>query len=230
MNITEVTRRDILDYLITRKTPFSGNLELLEFLGRIWDLTAMPSTDGRFHNAYWDIRQHMINNYDWDDHYLLYRYLDLLKCDEETFVKFLENCLHPIVHPDIEQVSELLSMFNDILRPDGYILRETTRISGKSVHKVMRLKGGVHGNVKNLIFAAGSFKPEIVLIDSVSNDIQIVENEQYCLIYDKPILERGLLWSDLIDWGSDQPQAALLTRKDQENQVYQRLLDSLKEN
>ncbi len=90
-----------------------------------------------------------------------------------------------------------------------------------------RLKGGVHGNVKNLIFAANGFKPEIVLIDSVSNDIQIVKNEEYCLVYDKPILERELLWTDLIDWWAEQPQMASLTRKEQEQQLYQRLLISL---
>ncbi len=62
MNITEVTRRDILDYLIASNTTFSGKLDELEFLGRIWDLSSMPSTDSRFHDAYRDIWQHRINN------------------------------------------------------------------------------------------------------------------------------------------------------------------------
>jgi very-short-patch-repair endonuclease len=94
-------------------------------------------------------------------------------------------------------------------------------------YKATNLKGGVQSSVKNLIFAANGFKPEIVLIDSVSNDIQIVKNEEYCLVYNKPILERGLLWTDLIDWWAEQPQAASLARKEQEQQLYQRLLVSL---
>src|SRR5262249_33841176 len=83
------------------------------------------------------------------------------------------------------------------LRHDGYILREASEISGKPIYKVTRLTGGVPGSVKNLIFAANGPKPEIVLADAVSNDIKIVENEQYCLVYDKPILEHGLRWNDL---------------------------------
>ena len=56
------------------------------------------------------------------------------------------------------------------------MLREASEISGKPVYKLTRLKGGVPGSVKNLIFAANGPKPEIVLADAVSNalaDIQI---------------------------------------------------------
>ncbi|HAG99410.1 MAG TPA: hypothetical protein DCL75_11290, partial [Ktedonobacter sp.] len=114
------------------------------------------------------------------------------------------------------EASELLSAFNDMLKHDGFVLREITRISGKPVYKATGLRGGVHSNVKNLIFAANGFKPEIVLIDSVSNDIQIVKNEEYCLVYDKPILERGLLWKDLLDWWCEKQQLLFLARRDLE--------------
>src|SRR5260370_13605815 len=163
MNITEVTRRDIIDYLITNGISFSGRLDELEFLGRIWDLQSMPSTDSRYKTAYGDIRQHRINNNDWDDHYLLYTRLDLLKCDDETFTKFLQTCLHPIVRHNKEEASELASVFNELLARDGYVLREVSSISARAIYKGMRLKEGVHGNVKNLIFAANGPKPEIVL-------------------------------------------------------------------
>jgi very-short-patch-repair endonuclease len=144
----------------------------------------------------------------------------------QTF-EFVENCIHPIVLPEKEETSELLSVFNDLLRHDGFVLRETSHISGKPVYKAMGLKAGVRSNVKNLIFAANGPKPEIVLRDSVSNDIQIVENEEFCLVYDKPILDRGLLWTDLIEWWGQRPQAASLTRREQENQLYLRLRASL---
>jgi very-short-patch-repair endonuclease len=227
MNISQATRRDIIDYLIAREKPFSGKLNELEFLGRIWDLSSMPSTDNRYSNANGDIFQHRTNNNDWDDHYFLCTYLELITCDDEIFTKFLENCIHPIVLPDIKEASELLLAFNDMLKHDGFVLRETTRISGKPVYKTIGLRGGVQSNVKNLIFAANGFKPEIVLIDAVSNDIQIVKNEEYCLVYNKPILERGLFWTDLIEWWSEQPNITSLARIDQEGQLYQRLLASL---
>src|SRR6266700_564933 len=115
MTITEVTRRDIIDYLITSEISFSGKLDELEFLGRIWDLASMPSTDYRFDSAYGDIYQHRINNDDWSDHHFLGTYLELFKCDDEIFLKFLETCLHPIVRPDKEEASRILSVFNELL-------------------------------------------------------------------------------------------------------------------
>ena len=189
MDITEVARREIIDYLITREKPYWGKLDVLEFLGRTWDLEARSATDQRQITAYWDIHRHYVTFSDWDDHYLLYNYFDLIRCDDATFLRFLENCVHPIVRPDKDEINELLTVFNGILTRDGYVLKEVSRISTKLVYKGMRLKDGVQGKVKNLIFAAIGPKPEIVLIDSVNNDIQIVKNEHSCLVYDKPIPE-----------------------------------------
>ncbi|MET8944582.1 hypothetical protein ABZX30_13615 [Streptomyces sp. NPDC004542] len=59
---------------------------------------------------------------------------------------------------------------------------------------------GVDGEMKNLIFAADGPKPQVVLPDSISNTIRIVKNEQYCLVYDQPLEDRGLSWSDLVAW------------------------------
>ncbi len=89
--------------------------------------------------------------------------------------------------------------------------------------------GGVSGAAKNLIFAANGHKPELVLIDAVNNDIKIVENEQYCLVYDKPILDRGLLWTDLLDWWQEQ-QPHLSSRSAVQSSLLQRLLTSLPKN
>lgn len=60
--------------------------------------------------------------------------------------------------------------------------------------------GGVRGMSKNLIFAANGPKPELVLRDAVNNDIEIVENAEYCLVYDQPIPTEGLRLSHLIGW------------------------------
>ena len=138
MDISEVTRRNIIDYLILKKYPFHGRLDLLSFLKRIWNLSSMPSTDGRFKDAEGDIWQHMINNYDWEDNYLLYEYLDLLGCNDVTFLKFLETCLHPVVLYDEKQVSETLSEFNKFLAPDGYRLEVSSQLSGRPVYKAIQ--------------------------------------------------------------------------------------------
>ncbi|MCC2321264.1 hypothetical protein [Cellulomonas xiejunii] len=60
--------------------------------------------------------------------------------------------------------------------------------------------GGVEAPTKNLIFAANGPKPDIVLRDAVSNDIEIVTNAEYCLVYDRPIQGEGLRYSHLIQW------------------------------
>lgn len=60
--------------------------------------------------------------------------------------------------------------------------------------------GGVATPAKNLIFAANGPKPELVLRDAVSNDIEIVRNGEFCLIFDQPIPADGLTYSTLIEW------------------------------
>lgn len=60
--------------------------------------------------------------------------------------------------------------------------------------------GGVGAPVKNLIFAANGPKPELVLRDAVNNDIEIVRNAEYCLVYDQPIPADGLSFGILIEW------------------------------
>jgi very-short-patch-repair endonuclease len=63
-----------------------------------------------------------------------------------------------------------------------------------------KFTGGVSGEIKNIIFAANGAKPELVLTDAVHNTIDIVANAEYCLVYDKPITSKGLLWYDLVSW------------------------------
>ena len=228
MNISKEVRSAILDYLITREAPLSGQLGLVDFLGRTWDLSSMPSTDGRFPTAAGDIWKHMEMNNDWTLHYLLYSYLDLGGSEDEQFIKFLESCVHPTVLSEREQVEELVSYFNEALRGDGYVLQIVSQLSGKPVYKVVQSnKSGVNGTVKNLIFAADRFKPEIILQDAINNDIKIVRNQQYCLVYDRPLPERGLLWKDLVVWWREHPGNERLDETALKNNLYDRLMLSM---
>ncbi|MBM6588925.1 hypothetical protein [Brevibacterium sp. RIT 803] len=52
--------------------------------------------------------------------------------------------------------------------------------------------GGVGTPAKNLIFAANGPKPELVLRDAVNNDIEIVVDGEFCLVFDQPIPADGL--------------------------------------
>jgi hypothetical protein len=62
---------------------------------------------------------------------------------------------------------------------------------------------GVDGQLKNIIFACSGPKPKIVLSDAVNNVIDIVENGEYCLVYDRPLTNAGLRWQDLVTWWAD---------------------------
>ncbi len=54
-SISEVTRRDIMDYFTGSDIKWSGRLSDREFLARLYDLTQLPSHDHRFRNAAADI-------------------------------------------------------------------------------------------------------------------------------------------------------------------------------
>jgi len=89
---------------------------------------------------------------------------------------------------------------------------------------------GVSSEVKNLIFAANGPKHEIVLDDAIRNEIKIVKNQEYCLVYDRPLLEKGLLWEELVDWWRDQKELHNQTRSEQRHNLFDRLKISLGDN
>ena len=60
MRITEVTRRRLIEGLDQRRTVWSGVPDDVEFLGRLYDLAALQSTDLRFDTARGDILKHRV--------------------------------------------------------------------------------------------------------------------------------------------------------------------------
>lgn len=222
--ITDITRRDILEHLSLES--LAGRLKLIEFLKKIWPLEDMPSTDHRFDNALKDIWQHMINNWDWDFEYLYYEYLDLIGTSDEQFKSFLEQVVYPYVRKNKEEQKKFVEIINEHLTHDGYELQEIQNISGYPIYRVVRTSGGVEGDVKNIIFAANGPKPELVLVDSINNNIEIVKNEEFCLVYNHPIPPSGLLWFDLLSWWRDINDIENPV-EDDEKELYHRLFSSL---
>jgi very-short-patch-repair endonuclease len=91
--------------------------------------------------------------------------------------------------------------------------------------------GGVEGNTKNLIFAANGPKPDIVLRDALSNDIEIVANGEYCLVYDQPIPAEGLTMAHLAAWWRQREHLGEGTaEKDAALALYARLRASVEDN
>jgi hypothetical protein len=132
--VSNITRRDIFDTITVEGHSWNGRLEETDFLSRLYDLSKIPSTDGRFKDANGDIWQHRVNNNDWDENWIFSdERFNLMHCDDATFLQFLCEMLHPIVRSDTTQVTRLHQMFNEYLSKDNFELVEKTRISERPI-------------------------------------------------------------------------------------------------
>ena len=130
--ISEVTRRPILDLISGN---WSGRLDEVDFLRRIYDLEAMPSSDGRFPTASGDIYKHRIMNDDWDADWVFNDpHFNIMRGTDEAFLRFIAETVHPIVRPDPTGVSELVAAFNEQLEVDGWHLTQIRQLSGRPVY------------------------------------------------------------------------------------------------
>ena len=198
MEITELNRRNLLKELL-RGDLLPWGEEAVELLGRVWNLEAMPSTDPRHGNAREDIWRHTIANDDWEPEYLYLDYVNLRGGQEEKLFRFLEALVAPDLASEEEQRARV-EVINSHLKRDGYQLKVVTEVSGYPVYEICAKGKPSRGQPRNLIFAANGPKPEIVVHDALDNEIRIVANQQYCLVYDRPIGAAGLRWTDLVDW------------------------------
>lgn len=133
--ISEATRRDIFDSITLHQVAWAGRLEEPDFLARIFNLKEMPTNDGRFDNAYGDIWQHRVNNYDLPDDWVFSDpRFDLLHCDDNVFLKFLTETIHPNVRSDASEAANLCDEYNSHLKIDGFMLIEVKRLAGRPVY------------------------------------------------------------------------------------------------
>ncbi len=133
IKITDITRRDIADAILLEKINLHGRLKETEFLSRIWDLDSLPSHDERYANASGDIWQHTVNNNDWDSDWIFSDPRFNLKGDDEIFLRFLCESIHPAVRADVTESERLCQLYNNYLKNDRYHIIEKTKISNKPV-------------------------------------------------------------------------------------------------
>jgi hypothetical protein len=127
-------------------------LEEHEFLARIYDLRRMPSTDHRkeYDTAYLDIWQHRIRNQDWSDDWLVTdSRFDLLYGPDEPFLRFLAETVHPVVRPDSDKASAMVSEYNSHLAIDGWELYVVREISNKPVFGYRRIADGAQRHLES---------------------------------------------------------------------------------
>lgn len=132
MPISKKTRSDIIQIIKSEEIDWSGALDDVEFLSRIYDLTELPSYDHRYGSAKGDITQHRIWAEDWSDGWIFDdKRFDLHNCSDEKFLRFLCEMVHPIVRPDRKEAELLLDTFNKELADEGYKIVETRTKFGK---------------------------------------------------------------------------------------------------
>lgn len=140
--ITEVTRQDIIDLLTFGYHDegtgedihcfWNGKLDEPVFLSRLYNLKSMPSTDGRYEDAYGDIHQHRVNNSDWENDWVFYDSRFSIKTvQDEEWLKFISESFHPSVRDERCDWKVILDKINSLLKIDGYELYENEHISGR---------------------------------------------------------------------------------------------------
>ena len=122
IKLSKKLKNDILNLIITQDNSF-GDLSsgdgILDFLSKIWDLRIMPSTDGRYNDAYGDIYQHMVNNDDWDYEYLFITRLEILENDD-VFQRFLQMVINPDIRKTEDSIMKFYLLINPYLEKENY--------------------------------------------------------------------------------------------------------------
>jgi very-short-patch-repair endonuclease len=222
--ISSITRQHLFS-CIDSLPPIQGKIEIVEFMEKLWPLRTMrPSGfDLRCMTAHDEVCQHMVLNDDYSFPQML-EHLGLMDMSNRKLVELLEWAVHPLVRTDSDQLAYTEGL-NANLKHDGYALVACDQMSGYPIFRVAANTSGVQGAAKNLIFASTGPKPEIVLSDAINNDILLVKNEEYCLVYDKPLTKDGLLWSQLVAWWAE--RNSLDVSDETERKLYSRLTQSL---
>lgn len=134
-DISEVTRRAIIDHFVVSGVSWAGRLNDDDFLARLYNLTSLPTHDHRYSNAGGDIFQHRVRNKDWDDDWVFYdSRFNLLRAPSADFLKFLCETVHPVVRPSHDEVTALVQVYNDALATDGWQIVEGSTVSGRSIY------------------------------------------------------------------------------------------------
>lgn len=134
--IHEGIRQNIFDAMRIEKIHFSGELNDFDFLSRLYPLGQMESYDSRFSNAAGDIWQHSVANDDYEPNWVFSDgRFNLLKCEDEAFLRFLCETMHPVVRSDPSETAKLVQHFNEQLNRANYELIEDQKIAGRAIYR-----------------------------------------------------------------------------------------------
>ena len=166
-NISEVTKREIFSLFCDGYTVSSwiegdkkifyhyfGCLTEIEFLKKLYPISEIPSTDSRFSDAEGDIRQHTINNDDWEYGWIFSdSRFELQDGDDNILLRFLCAVFHPIYRKEEGYWKEYLNKIQLLLRTDGYELYISAYLSGRAIYSWRILTDAERASSKFLPFS-----------------------------------------------------------------------------
>ena len=220
--ITFITRKNIVEYL-NSKSNIEGKMKWDEFLRPLWNVDAyldngLLGYTGRTFGE--DMIYHLKVAKDTTYKDVLLEQMSIKYISDSSFKAFLERLVDPEVR-DGEEQAEFVHAINDIIKNDKMELRIFEKISGVVRYKVYE-KIIINGNMKNLIFAPLGTKPDIVIDDTISNDLKIIGDVDNCLLYNFEHGADGLKWLTLVQWWKQYS-----TDENIEKNLYERLYKSL---
>jgi len=133
--ISQELRQDIFDFLKIEKIHWSGSLDEADFLGRLYNLSELESSDDRFPDARNDIWQHRVNNpFDWGDDWVFTDpRFDLIHTTDQAFLRFICETMHPLVRSDLTVVNFMQEALNGMLQSTGWQIVPTKHIGNRPV-------------------------------------------------------------------------------------------------
>ncbi len=202
--IRELTRRDVAKVFghdLSGERPLVPMLKGWFPLGGVDFSAIFGGVDTTSLSA--QIERHMVRNDDWSVEYL-FDQIGAYHCSRARFAALIGAAVHPLARRGPEQIA-LAKQLSEVLRREGYELVVVGEEASHPIYQVEPVAQGVQGKAKNLIFASNGPKPEIAMKDAINNDIAVMTNEASCLIYERPLTSKGLLWSELVDWWASRP-------------------------
>jgi len=134
--VTELTRRRIISDIAMLSLTDDQEMEL-EFLKRLWPIETLSAPSfgygGQASSLSEYIIQHRLRNQDLNTKELM-ELFDIYDCSQGLFFRFLAALVHPMTR---EQPEPVLGRINDRLRPDGFELAESGKLSGCPVYKIV---------------------------------------------------------------------------------------------